>query len=850
MHHGPPSPTPRPARRAAAAIAALAAGLAALAAGACGVALAALPSVTVDAVTVPLADVGAHRGVTVTAACPAGSRLVGGGSYLRRISDPAVLPTNGLVLGGTTPSTGSSPVDLSVADGAVDPASWLSIANYTGVSEAGNQASTFALCATAGGPAHTVVATATRTGAVATQEVNLPNQATATCPAGALLIGGGAATRTPDQVDDGVTVGNNGNLKPLGNYPSDAAGVPAGHESATADSWSAYGSAGITSPTDTVTAFALCSTDAGTPPVQVARVDVDGPDAQPGTTPTTATATCPAGTRMLGGGYRVDETVAGVGSGLQPQQGYHMRGSHPGSARVPAGDAETDPASWTALVQAGGQNLSAGKHMTTRAFAMCLTEPPPPASADVSLELDDDPDPVIVGGTLDYTLTVHNAGPSAATDVVLTQTLPAEVTFSSASPGSCTHAARTVTCPLGTIASGDDAIVTVHVVADAAATLSTSASVSATTDDPTPAGNDAAAQTAAQLPLRATPTLTGQTPATATLGAAIADAATLASGDSPSGALTFDLYGPADATCASRIDRSIVPVTGNGPYASAAHVTTATGTYRWIARYSGDGANEPAETACADAAQAVSVKAAPALTIRAGAPAAAGAPITAAATLAGGTILTGTITFRLYGPGDDSCAAALRTTTASVSGNGIYAATEFVTSAPGTYRWVAEYGGDANNRAAGPTACSDPAAAAAVSAVAPPPAGPPPPTPPPPPQPPPAAPPAAPSNSFTIASARADSRGRIRLSLKSPAAGRFSVVATARRGRTSYRFGSRSASVRGRSTVALTISPSPRARRELRRRSLRVSVAIGFRPAGGTSRTRSKQVVVKRGAAT
>ena len=670
-------------------------------------------------------------------------------------------------------------------------------------------------------------------------------------PAGARLIGGGAATRTPDQVDDGVTVSNNGNLKPLGNYPSDAAGLPAADGSTAADSWSAYGSAGITSPTDTVTAFALCSTDPGAPPVQVARADVDGPDAQPGTTPTTATATCPTGTRMLGGGYRVDETVAGVGSGLQPQQGYHMRGSHPGSASTPSADGAADPASWTALVQAGGQNLSAGKHMTTRAFAMCLTEPPPPASADLSLAIEDDPDPVVVGGTLDYTLTVHNAGPSAATGVVLTQTLPAEVTFSSASPGSCTHAAGTVTCPLGTIASGDDAVVMVHVVANAAATLSTSAAVSATTDDPTPAGNDATAQTAAQLPVRAIPTLIGVTPAMATLGAAIADAATLAGGDAPTGTINFDLYGPADVTCASRIERSTAQVTaGVGPYASAAYVTSATGTYRWIARYSGDGANEPAETACADAAQAVSVKAAPALTVRAGAPAVAGAPVTAAATLAGGTILTGAITFRLYGPGDESCAAALRMTTASVSGNGIYAATEFATTGPGTYRWVAEYGGDANNRAAGPTACSDPAAAVAVSAVAPPPAGPPPP-PPPAPQPPPAPPPAAspPSNRFTIASARADSRGRIRLSLRSPGAGRFSAVATARRGRASYRFGSRSASARGRSTIALTVAPSPRARRDLRRGSLRVSVRVSFRPAGGASRTSTKQVVVKRRAA-
>jgi hypothetical protein len=223
---------------------ALAASFGVLAAIAPGAALAALPAVTVDAITVPLANFGSHRGVTLTASCAAGSPLVGGGSYLRRVSDPEALPTNGLVLGGTTPSTGSDPVDLSAADGTVDPASWMSIANYTGVSEAGNQASTFALCATAGGPAHTVVESATYTGTVATQEVNPPNLATATCPGGSRLIGGGAATRTPDQVDDGVTVGNNGNLKPLGNYPSDAAGLAAADGSEEADSWSAYGPPG------------------------------------------------------------------------------------------------------------------------------------------------------------------------------------------------------------------------------------------------------------------------------------------------------------------------------------------------------------------------------------------------------------------------------------------------------------------------------------------------------------------------------------------------------------------------------------------------------------------------------
>jgi hypothetical protein len=354
----------------------------------------ALPTVTTGVVTTPMANFGSHRGITVSASCAGGSRLVGGGGYLRAVSDPAFLPTNGLVLGGTTASTGASPVDLAAVDGAVDPMTWMSIANFTGVSEAGDQASTSALCATGGGPSHTVVKVASRTGANTAQEVSPPGLATATCPAGTRLIGGGATTSTPDQVNDGVTVGNNGNLKPMGNYSSDAAGVAAADGSTGATSWSAFGSAGVTSAGDVVTAYALCSSDPATGPVRVRRVDVDGPDAQPGTTIAAASATCPVATRMLGGGYRVLETVAGVG-GLQPQQGYHMRGSYPSNtAASPPGavaDAAANPDTWTALQQAGGQNLSAGKHMTTNAFAMCATDPVAPFAATG--------DPIAVGGS-------------------------------------------------------------------------------------------------------------------------------------------------------------------------------------------------------------------------------------------------------------------------------------------------------------------------------------------------------------------------------------------------------------------------------------------------------------------
>jgi hypothetical protein len=254
----------------------------------------------------------------------------------------------------------------------------MAIANFTGASESGDQTAAFALCAS-NGPTHTVVKPTTTTGANSTQQTNPPTLTIATCPTGTNLIGGGAFTKTPDQVNDGTTVGNNGNLKPMGSYPSDAAGVPAADGSTSATSWSAYGSAGITSPTDTVTSLAVCTSDPVSP-VQVARVDLSGPDAQPGTTITTTTAACPTGTQMLGGGFKTDQTVNGI-SGLQPQQGYHMRGSYPSTAAgtppTEVADGTTNPSAWTALLQAGGQNLPTGNSMQLHTFAMCFNVPQP-----------------------------------------------------------------------------------------------------------------------------------------------------------------------------------------------------------------------------------------------------------------------------------------------------------------------------------------------------------------------------------------------------------------------------------------------------------------------------------------
>ena len=87
---------------------------------------------------------------------------------------------------------------------------------------------------------------------------------------------------------------------------------------------------------------------------------------------------------------------------------------------------------------------------------------------------------------------------------------------------------------------------------------------------------------------------------TVPLGQPISDTATLAGGFSPTGTITFNLYGPNDPTCAGAIIfTSTVPVAGNGNYTSnPPFVPPAAGTYQWVATYSGDANNFPATSPC------------------------------------------------------------------------------------------------------------------------------------------------------------------------------------------------------------------------------------------------------------
>jgi hypothetical protein len=83
------------------------------------------------------------------------------------------------------------------------------------------------------------------------------------------------------------------------------------------------------------------------------------------------------------------------------------------------------------------------------------------------------------------------------------------------------------------------------------------------------------------------------------VGAKIFDSATLVSPDTPTGAVTFALYAPTDATCASPI--ATASGTLSGGTTTSGNLTASTpGVYQWVASYPGDDFNYDVKSVCGD----------------------------------------------------------------------------------------------------------------------------------------------------------------------------------------------------------------------------------------------------------
>jgi uncharacterized repeat protein (TIGR01451 family) len=137
----------------------------------------------------------------------------------------------------------------------------------------------------------------------------------------------------------------------------------------------------------------------------------------------------------------------------------------------------------------------------------------PVPEADLSITKVGIPDPVSPGDKLTYTITVSNAGPDAAANVTVDDTLPADVTLISvsSSQGGCSS----LPCNLGAVASGDNATVevAVSVAVNAVNPLENTAVVTSDTDDPDPADNSVTIETAVEFHLYLPLVINAYTPA-------------------------------------------------------------------------------------------------------------------------------------------------------------------------------------------------------------------------------------------------------------------------------------------------------------------------------------------------
>jgi uncharacterized repeat protein (TIGR01451 family) len=158
------------------------------------------------------------------------------------------------------------------------------------------------------------------------------------------------------------------------------------------------------------------------------------------------------------------------------------------------------------------------------------------------------PSSAAAGSAIAYTLTVTNNGPSAASAVSLSDTLPAGETFVSitqtSGPTFACSGGATVTCTIATLASGASA--TFNLVANVngsvpnGSTLSNTATVTSSTPDPTPGNNSSTGTTTVQ--------------ATADLVLAKTGPTTVVPGTTATYTLTLTNNGPSSAAAATLTD--------------------------------------------------------------------------------------------------------------------------------------------------------------------------------------------------------------------------------------------------------------------------------------------------------
>ncbi|HKW17018.1 MAG TPA: C25 family cysteine peptidase [Terriglobales bacterium] len=154
---------------------------------------------------------------------------------------------------------------------------------------------------------------------------------------------------------------------------------------------------------------------------------------------------------------------------------------------------------------------SAGIVGTTTGGVSLVSSPGPhfnAACADLSIAKSGAPSPVLVNNALTYTITVRNNGASNASNITITDVIPAQVTYisssvSGGSGGSCpAPSGGVLTCTLTALNSGATATITVNTTASTAYSEAVNTAIvdSSGTPDPNPTNNTATASIAIEGP--------------------------------------------------------------------------------------------------------------------------------------------------------------------------------------------------------------------------------------------------------------------------------------------------------------------------------------------------------------
>src|SRR5215813_6291970 len=226
----------------------------------------------------------------------------------------------------------------------------------------------------------------------------------------------------------------------------------------------------------------------------------------------------PASRSVVPGGVAVYTITVTPLAGFTGQVNLTTSGLPTGvaSAFNPASVNITDAGSKTSVLLLGtGLTTPIGNHAvninaqsgSTMHSAPAMLNVVSPSSADLSVTKTASPNPGQAGVTLSYRITATNNGPAIATNVNVTDTLPAGISFGSATTtqGSCSGTS-TVNCSIGTLAVGGSAIVTINVTPSAVGQLTNSATVNASESDFDSTNNNSSITTLIQ-PAAASPTM-------------------------------------------------------------------------------------------------------------------------------------------------------------------------------------------------------------------------------------------------------------------------------------------------------------------------------------------------------